>query len=854
MTSRISLFSANRRAEAREKLLATLAATVREPAGSPFGALKSIAETLTDVPGVAGVAVVAFDKKGELLAVGKSLLRLDLDEEQLAGLTPALKAGGGLCRLKLGHGSEAQELEAIAASSGRSLIAAVLLAYEPGASHKPTEAVAEVAPWLVAAVTASMRSESAARVRKLHDFARCELGGDEPNLDVIAREVCELFGAAACTILLEEKATGTLRLSATTDASLGSEEQVVYDTNEGLTGWVFARGESLRLARADERRAVRDATGLDREGPRFAERAPEGETATQFLGVPIRAGERTFGVIRMSRRSAEARFTGDDEEALQFLGDWLGIALKRTWNLLVNRTIEESASLAIAITRREPQTDGTFVPRLIHANPAALEMLGYEAHELQDRDATDFYAPGAYEEIYGPLEERLLLANREGRSELGPVESSLLHKDGSLVPIKISYRILADRRIRPAEMYTIGIFRERIAEARAQAKLHRVLKMLEGMGIAYFRSDFDGNALETSDAEAAILGYTEAELLELNRAAHYENAADREKLMRRAQQAKAGELLPVRQPLRRKDGTKVFTAGYMRKVQESLDLGRKTVEGLYRDVTRRLELQSFIDAPSNRVIPDEDLFEKLKEREQRQHDYVKSLGHQLITPLGSLVGNLDDLRSGLLSDKSDVDDSLRWVIGQTKQCMRMVRNFSYLGKILRQEPFRKTEVSIAKLCIETKLDFQHLLDDKPMRMVIDSRSLDTHLQVSGHGDLLRQVMVNLVDNAIKYSRAHSKIEIRGMTWPRGRVLEVSSEGLPIPKDARESIFERGFRTERAKAVVPHGTGFGLWLVRRILESHDAKILCDEVVIKGRKRIVFRITFPHPAPRRGRRVR
>ncbi len=828
--------------------------TFGEPAGFLSGTLKRIAETLTDIPGVAGAAVVAFDRSGELLAVGKSLLRLDLDEDQLSGLPPALKAGGGSCRLTFGEGRNAQKLEAIAGSSGRSLVASVLLAYESGASRQTTQAVVETAPWLVAAINASMQTESAARVRKLHQFARRELGGDEPNLDVIACEIGQLFGAAACTILLEEKATGTLRLSATTDASLGCDEQVVYAPNEGLTGWVFAQGRSLRLLRTDERRAVRDAIGLDREGPRFPERTPEGESASQFLGVPIRAGDRTFGVIRMSRRSAESRFTGDDEEALQFFADWLGIALKRTWSLLVNRTIEESVSLAIAITRREPQPDGTFVPRLIHANPAALEMLGYEEDELLGRDASELYAPGAYEAVYSRLEKRLGRAKRRGRSELKPVDSSLLHKDGSPVPVKISYRILADQRIRPAELYTIGIFRERIAEAHAQAQLSRLLGMLHSMGIAYFRAEFNGNALETSEAEAAMLGYSQEQLLGLNRATHYENIGDRDRLMRRARRAKPGELLPVRQSLRRSDGSTIFTTGYMRKVQESLDLGRTTVEGLYRDVTRRLELQSFIDAPANRVIPDEDLFEKLKEREQRQQDYVKSLGHQLITPLGSLVGNLDDLRSGLLKDKTDIDDSLRWVIGQTKQCMRMVRNLSYLDKILRQESFRKTDVSIARICIETKLDFQHLLDDKPMRLVIDGRSLDSHLRIRGHEDLLRQVVVNLVDNAIKYSRRFSKIAIHGATWPRGRVLEISSEGLPIPKEARKSIFERGFRTKEAKAVVPHGTGFGLWLVRRILEAHDATFLCDEVAVGGRKRIVFRITFSHPTPQRGRRMR
>jgi signal transduction histidine kinase len=66
------------------------------------------------------------------------------------------------------------------------------------------------------------------------------------------------------------------------------------------------------------------------------------------------------------------------------------------------------------------------------------------------------------------------------------------------------------------------------------------------------------------------------------------------------------------------------------------------------------------------------------------------------------------------------------------------------------------------------------------------------------------------------------------------------------------VFERGFRTPQAKASVPHGTGLGLWLVRKILAAHDAQIACTDERDDGATRVVFRITFPHPGPARGAR--
>jgi PAS domain S-box-containing protein len=664
------------KSKVRDNLIGKLARGFEFPR-SLADTLDHLTIALTDLPKIEGAAVLVYGRDLEPLAIANSLLRIELDDDQLAGIAASLNDGDGQCSIhfRLSGMASSDEMQAVAANVGESLVAAVILAGRDGLPQKSTtDRVVEMAPWIATTITAAMQAEAAARTARLHALACRELGADEPDLDSIVHELGELFQGSACTILLEEEATKTLRLSASTDPTLGKNDQVIYAKGEGLTGWVFATGTSLRLPRED-RETVVAAIGFDREGPRFPEHDHAGRATTQYLGVPIRAGTTTFGVVRMSRLPETARFTIEDQTALEFFADLLGIAFKRTWKLLVGRTIEESASVAIAITRSEPQHDGTFVPRLIYANPGATEMLGYGGEHMVGHDVRKLYPPGAYEADYQLLKARLHETVERRRSELGPIDSELLHKDGSPRSVKISYRILADRRIRPPEIYTIGIFRERTAAARSQAQHRRLMEMLRGMGIAYFRADLDGKVRETSEAEADVLGYSENELLNLNRAMLYDDPRDRTRWIDLAQR-KAGDLVPVRQPLRRHDGVQVHVEGYIRTVLEPMDQGRTSVEGLYRDVTQRLEIQSFVDAPGDRVVPDDVLFEKLREREQRQHDYLSSLGHQLITPLASLVGNLDDLRSGLLHEKAEVEESLRWVIGQTKQCMRMVRNLS----------------------------------------------------------------------------------------------------------------------------------------------------------------------------------
>jgi signal transduction histidine kinase len=245
------------------------------------------------------------------------------------------------------------------------------------------------------------------------------------------------------------------------------------------------------------------------------------------------------------------------------------------------------------------------------------------------------------------------------------------------------------------------------------------------------------------------------------------------------------------------------------------------------------------------------LFARLKQDAEFHLDYLSSVGHQILTPLSALAGTLRSFEEGLLSENR-LRERLPYVSGQVRVCARLVRNLSFMDKILRGERFEPRPQALARLAIETKLDLDHQLKAKRLALKIDAASLDRLSPVYGDRELLRQVLVNLLDNAVKYSVPGSTIAIRGYQWPAGRIVEISNRGLPISKENRERVFDRGFRTPQARAAVPHGTGLGLWLVQKILAAHDAQILCTEETESGASRTVFRITFPHSRPGRARR--
>jgi PAS domain S-box-containing protein len=406
--------------------------------------------------------------------------------------------------------------------------------------------------------------------------------------------------------------------------------------------------------------------------------------------------------------------------------------------------------------------------------------------------------------------------------------------------VAVSYRVLANRLVSPPTLYTIGLARDLSESEKLAAQHHRLLDLLGTMKFAYFSADAAGITEVSTPADSEITGYSQDELKAMSREKLF-RPGERARLYTRARDGGGQLVQGGLVQMVRKDGSPYWAEGDLRILQDSQ--GREIgTEGLYRDVTDRIRLQGFLNADTERVLGDDELFARLKRDAEFQLDYMSSLGHQLQTPLGSLVETLRNFETGVLSQR-DLLSRLPYVIGQTVVCTRLVRNLSYMDKILRGEPFDRDKVSLARLAIETKIDFMHLLREKRLELHVDGDSLDRFLRVRGHGEMLRQVVVNLVDNAIKYSLPGTTINIRGREGP---AFEITSRGLPIPEEEREKIFQRGFRTRKAQAFVPHGTGLGLWLVRKIVEAHGASIGCEEVLEEGEKRILFRILFPASA--------
>jgi signal transduction histidine kinase len=166
---------------------------------------------------------------------------------------------------------------------------------------------------------------------------------------------------------------------------------------------------------------------------------------------------------------------------------------------------------------------------------------------------------------------------------------------------------------------------------------------------------------------------------------------------------------------------------------------------------------------------------------------------------------------------------------QSTIAVHLAKNFALMSNLEEdhaltalKEPLQP--VSLCRLLINLADDFQPLGWDKQVQISVDNTPFERAPDVLAMKPLISQVFSNVIENAVKYSDNDSKIRINGQYDLKGNVVtvNVASHGIPLPLNAAD-VFERGFRSDKAKNKYPAGTGFGLYIARRIVEIHEGAI-------------------------------
>ena len=230
---------------------------------------------------------------------------------------------------------------------------------------------------------------------------------------------------------------------------------------------------------------------------------------------------------------------------------------------------------------------------------------------------------------------------------------------------------------------------------------------------------------------------------------------------------------------------------------------------------------------------------RLKQLENTRQEFVANVSHELRTPLSLIKGFVETLLDGAKDDPSVAARFLKNIEKHTNRLAYLIEDLLTISRLeSRQVILNLQDVDLAPLTRKVLDDLESRALEKNARL---ENRVPSGLMARADADRLQQVLFNLVENAIKYGKAGGTIVINGHARRDGTLeVSVQDDGQGIPPDARERVFERFYRVDRARARETGGTGLGLSIVKHIVQAHGGDVWLESELGSG---ATFFFTLP-----------
>lgn len=256
-----------------------------------------------------------------------------------------------------------------------------------------------------------------------------------------------------------------------------------------------------------------------------------------------------------------------------------------------------------------------------------------------------------------------------------------------------------------------------------------------------------------------------------------------------------------------------------------------------QNLALRLPVVPSGDALERLSVSMNNMLGRLRDSVQASRRFVADASHELRTPLTVVKGGLQEIAGG--ADLSgDLHDRIGSVLEEVGRLECLVSGLLVLSRLDAGETQRdRTDVDLAELAHSTAEQMRLMAEDRGL--AIDWSGLESTV-VRGDRGRLKQVVVNLLDNAIRCTPRGGTITLISGDETGSAYLEVADTGIGIPAWAINQVFDRFFRVDEARSREDGGAGLGLSIVKSICAMHGAEIGVESLVGTGSR---FRVTFP-----------
>ena len=322
-------------------------------------------------------------------------------------------------------------------------------------------------------------------------------------------------------------------------------------------------------------------------------------------------------------------------------------------------------------------------------------------------------------------------------------------------------------------------------------------------------SDLEGRITDANHRAETFLGYSSAELLGESVSELHE--ADEQRLPRNLGQLELGQTISYLSVAKTKQGKGGPVEVYVKRI----DIERKPyLQWILRDISERLAL------------------------DELRSDLTSMIFHDLRSPLGNVLSSLEVLKGSVPGEDEALQSVLAIALRSGRRLSRLIEQLLDLEQLESgQAVLYKSKGSLSALIIEAVEEIHPVAEGKGHVLSFDLGASDLPL-VEMDSDMIRRVLINLLENAIKYSRPEGQISVAVKRQDGTLRVRVSDNGPGIASEDQERIFEKFAQAQRG--VRPKGLGLGLAFCRLAVQAHGGRIWVESPLGKGSS---FYFTLP-----------
>ena len=232
------------------------------------------------------------------------------------------------------------------------------------------------------------------------------------------------------------------------------------------------------------------------------------------------------------------------------------------------------------------------------------------------------------------------------------------------------------------------------------------------------------------------------------------------------------------------------------------------------------ELYKITDALTNMSMENKKYFERLGKEKKVRQEFFSNASHELKTPLTSIRGYTELIRSHTIQDSAQIDTCLDCVLKESDHMTQLINDILTISKLETEEmQVTYSHIQVKKLLDSVVETLKPQIEAMDLKVYVNA----TDFTVFASLDHIKGIFYNLISNAIKYNKSNGRIDIELKKNQKNMYFSVEDTGIGIAKKDQERIFQRFYRVDKQRSKTIPGTGLGLSIVKHVVYYYEGKI-------------------------------